>query len=127
MSGDSADEKTARERRGAERRRVLKAGIIAFNGRHSTLPCTVRDLSETGARIAVTGTVSAPDTFELIIELDGIEASCEVVLRRPNEVRVRFSEPPRTVAPRRIQVVGQSVSAKAAASIRRKPKPSTGW
>ena len=59
------------------RRRVLKGGIVAFNDRHSTLPCSVRDVSDMGARLRVTGSVSVPDTFELIIEFDGLEAPCE--------------------------------------------------
>ena len=59
-------------RQGARRRRVLKAGIVAFNGRHSTLPCTVRNISATGAQLRMPGTASAPDTVDLIIELDGL-------------------------------------------------------
>lgn len=33
------------KRRRARRPRILKAGLIAFNGRHSTLPCAVREIS----------------------------------------------------------------------------------
>lgn len=61
------------------RRRMLKAGIIAFNKRHSTLACTVRDLSDTGARLRVEGSMNAPDTFDLIIVLDALEAPCQVM------------------------------------------------
>jgi hypothetical protein len=56
----------------------LKAGIIAFNERRVTLSCTVLDISETGARLRISEPVSAPNTFDLIIKLDGIEAACEV-------------------------------------------------
>ena len=106
-------------RRAEFRRRILKAGIIAFGGRNSTIACTVRDLSAGGARLTVPGTVSAPDTFELIIELDGLEADCEVVGRRGSDVHVRFVGQPRQVAPRRVQVV--DVRGPEKVSLRRKP------
>ncbi len=96
---------TGNERRGSPRRRVLKGSIILFNDRHSTLPCTVRDLSATGARVRVESSVTAPDTFVLVIELDGFEADCEVVHRRAKDLGVRFTSPPRTVKPRRVQIV----------------------
>ena len=105
----------------APRRRVLKAGIVAFNDRHSTLPCTVRNVSDTGALIRMPGTLSPPDTFDLIIELDGLEASCTVMWRKGEDVGVRFNEPPRRIAPRRSQVVTAVVPAKTP-TLRRKPR-----
>lgn len=105
--------------RSALRRKQLKAGIISFNNRHSTLPCSVRDISETGARLEAAA-ASVPDTFELIVELDGLEADCQVVWRKVNFVGVRFAAPPRRTEPKRIQVV-QATVPKAGASLRRKP------
>jgi hypothetical protein len=108
-------------KRNADRRRVLKAGVIAYNGRHVTLPCGVRDLSQVGARLQVDGSVSAPDTFELLVDLDGLEAACEVVWRRGSEIGVRFLEPPRIVDKKREQVVNQWAASTAKPSLRRKP------
>jgi hypothetical protein len=107
-------------RRSRPRRRVLKSGTIAFNDRFSALPCTVRDLSETGAHLRVEGTVNVPNTFELIIDLDGLEANCEVVWRRDKDIGVRFLSAPRTVAPKRMQVIKPLVPERAPA-LRRKP------
>ncbi|NJO36077.1 MAG: PilZ domain-containing protein [Rhodospirillales bacterium] len=104
------------------RRRVLKAGVVAYNDRHVSLPCTVRDVSATGARVRVDGSVSAPDTFELIIDIDGFEASCQVVWRKGNEIGVRFLGAPRMVAPKRTQVINPMLPTPKA-SLRRKPKP----
>lgn len=94
-----------KERRGAVRRRVLKGAIMAFNERHSALPCTVRDLSTSGARIRADGTAYVPDEFILIIELDGTEADCSVVSRRGKDMGVKFTSPLRAVKPRRAQIV----------------------
>jgi hypothetical protein len=99
----------ARETRVAPRRRVLKSGIIAFNDRYSALPCTVRNLSATGAHLRAEGSINAPNTFELLIELDGFEANCEVLWRKDKDIGVRFLSAPRMVAPKRAQVVNALV------------------
>jgi len=121
MSDEPAEKMRGSDSRKAPRRRVLKAGIIAFNNRHSTLQCTIRDLSEGGARLQIGGSIGAPDTFELLVELDGIEADCQVVSRTETEVRVKFLSPVRTVAARRIQVV-KAVGPAEQPSLRRKPR-----
>ncbi len=56
--------------RTADRRRVLKAGTIAYNQRYSTLPCTVRDLSATGARLRISDVALVPTHFDLLIDLE---------------------------------------------------------
>src|ERR1700694_1010097 len=82
---DAGDMEASSEARVASRRRVLKAGIVASNDRHLTVACTVRDMSASGARLRVAGSVGIPDTFELMIEVDGLEADCEVSWRRGDE------------------------------------------
>src|SRR5262245_19079840 len=97
---------TARkEQRGSARRRVLKGAIILCHDRRSALPCTVRDLSATGARLRVESAVTVPKQFILVVELDGVEADCEIVYRRAKEVGVRFVSPMRGVRPIRMQIV----------------------
>ena len=109
------------EQRGSTRKRMLKGGVIAFSGRHATMPCVVRDVSETGARLQVQSGAGVPDTFELIVELDGLEAHVEVVWRRPTEVGVRFLAAPTLSAPRRSQVVASTTMNVAKPSLRRQP------
>ncbi len=106
--------------RHAPRRRILKAGVVAFNDRHCTLSCTVRDLSPTGARLRCEGSIAIPDTFDLIIELDGLQARCEVMWRKGRELGVKFLEPPRQGAPKRSQVV-KPPEGERASLIRRRP------
>jgi hypothetical protein len=110
----------ASDGRRTTRRRILKAGVIAYNDRRSTLACTVRDLSATGAHLRVAASASVPDTFDLIIELDGFEVSCCVLWRTTTDVGVRFVSKPRTFAPKRAQVVDAIVHAHKPA-LRRKP------
>jgi hypothetical protein len=99
----------------------LKAGLIAYSGRHVTLRCAVRDLSESGARLLVDGSIDAPDTFELIIDIDGLEADCRVVWRRGKEVGVVFVGAMRKLERKRVQVV-QQWSGAAKPTLRRQPK-----
>ena len=109
------------EARAKARRRILKAGTICFNGRHSTLACSVRDLSDTGARLRLSGSISAPDTFELFIELDGIWVDSEVIWRHGSEIGVHFTSDLRREAPRRKQVLQQRTTVSARPSLRRQP------
>ena len=118
--GNTLVKETPNDRRVALRRRVLKAGIAASNDRHLTVACTVRDVSATGARLRAESSVSIPDTFELIIEVDGLEADCQVVWRKANEVGVKFLAAPRIVAVKRAQVINPLTPAKAP-TLRRTP------
>jgi hypothetical protein len=104
----------------APRRRVLKSGIAASNDRRLTVNCTVRDISDTGARLRVEGSMTVPDTFELLIPLDGLEAPCQVVWRKGGDVGVKFLSAPRIAAPKRAQVISAVVPPKAI-SLRRLP------
>ena len=114
--------RSAEDARVAPRRRMLKSGTIAYSDRHVTIGCIVRDMSATGARLRVEGSIMAPDSFELLIPLDGLETNCEVVWRVGQECGVRFLSAPRIVAPKRHQVVDALAPAKAP-SLRRKPRP----
>ena len=99
----------------------MKAGLIAYSGRHVTLQCAVRDLSDTGARLLVEGSIDAPDTFELLVAIDGTEADCRVVWRRGKEVGVLFVGGVRRSEKKRTQVI-QQWSGTAKPTLRRVPK-----
>jgi PilZ domain len=106
----------------APRRRMLKSGTIAYNDRHVTIGCILRDMSATGARLRIEGSVTAPDTFELIIPLDGLQTHCQVVWRAGQDVGVRFLAAPRAVTPRRQQIV-HAIAPSKAPTLRRKTRP----
>lgn len=96
------------EARQTERKRVLKGAKISYAARCASFPCVVRDISDTGARLQVKDHAAVPETFELLIELDGFEAEVEVVWRKPGEIGVIFLTEPTINNPSRKQVVSSS-------------------
>ena len=77
------------DKRDALRRTTLKGGKIVFNGGRSTIDCTVRNLSNKGAKLLVTSVVVIPETFDLL--LDGHSRQpCRVAWRRLKEIGVEF-------------------------------------
>lgn len=77
------------EHRTAPRQRVLKGGRIVINDGFSTFQCTVRNLSDTGARVKVASIVGIPDSFELAMD-DGRKFACTVVWKTATELGVKF-------------------------------------
>lgn len=80
------------ERRTAQRTRSYLGGRIAFNGRSSSMDCLVRNLSSTGAKLAVSGAVSLPDAFDLAIGCKGRHTRARVVWRLGEEMGVAFAD-----------------------------------
>jgi len=103
---------TPQSRRGEHRRsirkRVLKGGVITYAARQTSIPCVVRDISEGGAHLMTDLAPHLPQSFHLIIEIDGIEVDCELAWRKAKDVGVRFVALPRAIARRRLQVLGEA-------------------
>lgn len=78
------------DQRASPRRRVLKTGQILFNGAALTRDCTVRDMSETGARLKVAHVAGVPDRFILSLGEERREVACEVRWRTLNQLGVAF-------------------------------------
>lgn len=78
-------------KRDSQWRRVLKGGQIVFNNRRSTVDCTIRGLSEAGARIDVSSTQGLPKDFLLSIRGDGIEIPSRVTHWGDRNLEVEFS------------------------------------
>lgn len=70
--------------------RTFFGGVITFNKRCSTINCTVRNLSETGARLHLADTGTLPNTFDLIIRARDIDTPARVVWRSDTEAGVTF-------------------------------------
>lgn len=78
------------DNRNAQRHRTLKGGSIVVNNGFSTFDCTIRNLSESGAKLAVTNALGIPEQFELAMH-DGRRFACEVAWRTQTEIGVRFT------------------------------------
>ena len=77
------------QRRRFFRRRMLKGARIAFDS-NSVFSCTVRDISETGARLEIGNTLPIPDEFTLTMEDGSASFHCKVRRRTMTTLGVEF-------------------------------------
>jgi hypothetical protein len=109
------DEPAPETPRRSQRIKTLKSGRIEFNGTFSTLDVTIKEMSETGARLKLSTTFIVPPTFQLLIlnTNTGIRErrSCETRWQRGDLVGARFIDPSE-IAP---------ASSARAATLRRQP------
>jgi hypothetical protein len=78
------------ETRVAPRYRLAKPATIEVAG--AKIPCTIFDLSITGAALDVSNLVIIPANFTLVVKDDGLRLQCHVVWRRPFRVGVAFDQ-----------------------------------
>ena len=76
------------ETRIAPRHRVMKPAKIDYGG--YKIPCTIRDLSTTGAALEGSDQKEIPATFTLIVPEDGLKLPCHVVWRRDHRIGIEF-------------------------------------
>lgn len=69
------------ERRKQPRNRVYYGGTVAFNARHSTLACVVRNFTPFGAKIEFEDAALVPDEVELEVERRGICCPARMIWR----------------------------------------------
>lgn len=77
------------ERRRAQRHRVLKQGMLAFSGGGGA-DCTVRNISESGARIEIASPVGLPASFTLVIAADHFLRPCHAIWSADRRIGVAF-------------------------------------
>jgi len=76
--------------RRATRQRVLKtAKIFRMNGAHA-VDCTVRDMSETGARVICKDQLALPNELQFVLPGDGFMHIGRVVWRRGDLAGIHF-------------------------------------
>lgn len=78
-------------RRGHVRRLVIMGATILYNDRKITIPCRVRDISETGARLEFETQQLLPHRFELKIR-DLPILHCELRWAKGTRAGVQFVE-----------------------------------
>lgn len=79
------------EKRSVPRKRVLKAGTIAFGG--AVIDCTVRNLTASGALLEVESLLGVPPRFVLVVPSDGISRSCRMIWASERRIGIRFECP----------------------------------
>ena len=93
------------ERRASRRQKSFLRGVVYFDKRRSETACLVHDLSEDGARIVLSQTITIPDVIELQIPQRQQTLSARVQWRRADEVGLSFSKPDTATTPRENQLI----------------------
>jgi len=81
---------TTEDQRRTRRPRVLLTGQLVFGENALTVGCVIRDLTENGARLKLSGPAVLPAQLTLIEMATGKAHACEVSWRRLPEIGVRF-------------------------------------
>ena len=77
----------------APRLRAILGARISFNEGFSTIDCVVRNLSDTGAKLALPSTLPVPDRSDLTILKTNVTSKCRLRWRREDEMGVSFEGP----------------------------------
>lgn len=86
----STQDASAAPQRALRVRSFIGGEILHSNGQSKT-QCTIRDISESGARIEIPISVTIPDNFELIVPLKNLREKARIVWRQGNEIGVVFA------------------------------------
>ena len=84
------NDRTQPERPRRTRKRVLLAGFITYSNGLHTLNCSVKDISEDGARIVASGALPFPDQIYLVVINRRSAHQAVVVWRRGQQAGLKF-------------------------------------
>jgi hypothetical protein len=87
------------ERRRSNRHKSFLRGCIYFNNRRSAFDCLIRDISDQGARLIFSDTVSIPDVVDLYIPQKEQTLRARVEWRQATEIGVAFTQAGRAPVP----------------------------
>jgi len=87
------------EMRQSERVRSFLRAQIVFNNRMSTIDCIIKNISPTGAKVALNDTLAVPTEFEIDIPQKGRTHRARLVWRDKESIGVEFMEPKPAAAP----------------------------
>ncbi len=80
------------ERRQSTRQKSFLRGTVYFNNRRHAFDCLVRDISDKGARIIFSDTVSVPDLVDLYIPQKEQTVRAHVQWRHGDEIGLAFPD-----------------------------------
>lgn len=78
------------ERRSAVRQRAFLKAIVWYNSKAASIGCTVRDISDGGARLVLASELPIPVEFDLEIPSRDQETPARIVWRNGREIGVAF-------------------------------------
>jgi hypothetical protein len=81
-----------KDRRTASRQRSFLQGRIFYNSRRSSVDCLIRDISDTGAKLKFSESITVPEAMELYIPNKDEFRRARVQWRFGNEMGVAFGE-----------------------------------
>ena len=95
----------ADENRFAPRRSSQLPALIYFDGTVASVPCLIRDMSTTGARLELRegwdnpfkSSASEMERIKLVIRMDRVMYDCKIVRRGDTELGVKFVAAPRPI------------------------------
>jgi len=92
MTDDTSKPVEGEARRAEFRRRVIKGGKIVYNKRQTVIDCSIRDLTQGGAKLIRQSPQSLPRAFQLEF-MDGNVRSCELRWGKGTVFGVKFLDP----------------------------------
>ena len=79
--------------RSESRRQVFRAAIIVYGPEHTQVPCSILNVSSSGARITTKWASKLPDRFRLVNGRYKMDLECEVRWQLEDDLGVRFLSP----------------------------------
>jgi hypothetical protein len=79
------------EKRVAQRLRVLKTGKIVSKDYKAIFDCTVRDLSETGAKLKCANPATVPSEMLFVLPSESTMWDAKVIWRKPETIGIHFT------------------------------------
>ena len=112
------------ETRQGDRVRALLRARIIFNNRNSTIDCTIKNISTSGAKVALSNTVTVRAEFDLEVPQRGRTFRAHIVWRDAEALGVRFIEgepatEPGDTSPERLRTENRHLKAIVAALTKR--------
>lgn len=90
-SAADSDMRNTENMRSTERIRSFLRAQVIFNNRMSTIDCIIKNISATGARIALDDALAVPTEFELNIPQKGRSHHARLVWRDKDSIGVEFT------------------------------------
>jgi len=86
------------DKRASDRIRSFLRAQIIFNNRMTTIDCIVKNISSTGARVALSDTLAVPTEFDIYIPQRGRSHHARLVWRDKDSIGIDFIDVPQAPA-----------------------------